>query len=431
MYISRIEGRIMPNLNFAKQNTLYATHGLHAFAAKCPPQLVQYGLRYYSKRGELVLDPMAGSGTTLVEAQLMGRNSIGFEIDPVARLIASVKTRCLDDDSIAEASKFVIDRTMIDIAQLKNGRKSSALYKRAMPPNFHNRDYWFLPEVAASLSILAYHISKAAICEHIRDFLWVVFSSLILSKTSVANARDIIHSRHHHYNHSEPPDVIAKFIFRVSRMRKQMAEFSELCRRTENATAEVRLGDARSLDLKDETIDLVFTSPPYVTALDYPRAHFMVVPWMKDILGITLTNYKERAEIYIGSERGRFPTGFKLDDDLRRYQLITSVLLELAKKSERQAKLTQRYFLDMQCVLAQMLRVLKPHKHAIIVVCPSNIRNISIPTHDVFIEMSQKLGFTLKKRHVRTINERRRVLPYMSAFGARMSTEYVLVFQRN
>jgi hypothetical protein len=90
----------MSSLNFEGQNTLYATHGLHAYAAKYPPQLVSYGLRYYSKPGETILDPMAVSGMTLVEACLNGRNAIGFDIDPQACLIAKVKARMLgkDDD---------------------------------------------------------------------------------------------------------------------------------------------------------------------------------------------------------------------------------------------------------------------------------------------------------------------------------------------
>ena len=82
----------MAELDFTSHNTLYATHGLHAYTAKCPPQLVKYGLYYYSKPGERILDPMAGSGTTLVEARLMGRHALGYDIDPPARLIAQVKS---------------------------------------------------------------------------------------------------------------------------------------------------------------------------------------------------------------------------------------------------------------------------------------------------------------------------------------------------
>ncbi len=50
----------MPNLDFDGHDTRSGAHALHPYAAKCPPQLVRYGLRYYSKPGETVLDPMSG-----------------------------------------------------------------------------------------------------------------------------------------------------------------------------------------------------------------------------------------------------------------------------------------------------------------------------------------------------------------------------------
>src|SRR5215510_14796868 len=100
----------MPELNFDGHNTLYATHGLHAYAAKCPPQLVRYGLRYYSKLGETVMNPMAGSRTTLVEARLLGRNVIGYDIDPLARLIAQVKSRVVTSLEIDVPMKWSTDR---------------------------------------------------------------------------------------------------------------------------------------------------------------------------------------------------------------------------------------------------------------------------------------------------------------------------------
>jgi DNA modification methylase len=421
----------MPDLDFATQNTTYATHGLHAYAAKCPPPLVKYGLRYYSKPGEIVLDPMVGSGTTIVEAKLMGRHALGYDIDPLARLIAQVKSRIVKDSHIEEAYKIVTRKSVKDMVALRSGSVASALHRRATPPDFPNRDYWFNKDVSAALAILSYHISDSPMPQKVQDFLWVAFSSLILAKTSVANARDIIHSRHHYWQHNEPPNVLDKFAARVRLMRKQMADFRNRCLSTLNTTSEARVGDARQLKLRSETIDLVFTSPPYATALDYPRAHFLAVAWMEGALGLGLEEYRVQAPIYIGSERGRLGGEFAIDKQLTRLDLTQSIVTRLAEESVRHAKNVQRYFVDMYKVFSKIERVLKQRRHAIIVVCPSHIRRIEVPTHEVLAEIGRVHGLKLKNSYSRTIDLGKRILPYMQeAFGKRMDTEYVLVFQK-
>jgi DNA modification methylase len=421
----------MLDFDFSGHNTLYATHGLHPYTAKCPPQLVQYGLQHYSGCGETVLDPMVGSGTTLVEARLMGRHAIGFDIDPLARLIAQVKSRELDDESIESAYEAVVQQTTDDLNTLQSEKASPMLQKRALPPDFHNQEYWFSPSVSRVLAILSYHIAETQMSSDVHDFLWVAFSSLILAKKSVANARDIIHSRHHHYQHSSPPDVLAKFEARITRMRGQMAEFRRQCVDIPDVTTEARLGDARCLPLEDESVDLIFTSPPYGTALDYPRAHFLAVAWMQRALGITVQEYKANAPDYIGSERGCLAGNMIIDERLGQFALGKSIVQALDKRSTRHAKLLQRYFVDMHQALSEMARVLRHGRHAIIVICPSHIRKVEVPTHDVFIEMGRAMGLELKEKHTRTINSRLRLLPYMpKAFGSRMSTEFILVFQK-
>jgi DNA modification methylase len=421
----------MADLDFAAHNTLYATHGLHAYAAKCPPQLVNYGLRYYSKPGEKVLDPMTGSGTTLVEAKLMGRHAVGYDIDPLARLIAQVKSSRVQDQWIKQAYEKIHQRTINDIAAFRCRRISTALRKRAMPPDFDNRDYWFDKKVSAALAILAYHITHTQMRECVRNFFWVAFSSLILAKTSVANARDIIHSRHHYWEHDETPDVVRKFAARVRLMRKQMADFcAEACQTTGTKT-DARLGDARRLRVRSETIDLIFTSPPYATALDYPRGHFLAVAWMQDVLGVSLEEYRANAPIYVGSERGRWPNEFTVDECLEQLDLAPLILADIARHSSAHAKRINRYFVDMYKVFSEIARVLKSRRHAIIVVCPSHIRRVHVPTHRVFAEIGYLHGLRLKYSHARTIYLGKRILPYMQeAFGRRMDTEYVLIFQK-
>lgn len=421
----------MPDLDFTTHSTTYATHGLHAYAAKCPPRLVRYGLRYYSKSNETVLDPMAGSGTTLVEARLMGRNAVGYDIDPLARLVARVKSRNASEQAIQLAYEIIARKAARDVTALRNRKISNALRGRATPPDFPNLSYWFDPSVAEALAILSYHIRWTEMSTRVRDFFWVAFSSLILAKTSVANARDIIHSRHHFWQHAQTPDVLERFGIRVRQMRKQVADFTSRCKDVGRTTVEARLGDSRRLRLAGESIDLVFTSPPYATALDYPRAHFLAVAWMRDALNISLDEYRANAPAYIGSERGRMAKEFSPDKRLATLDLSQSVLASLAVQSKTHAKHVQRYFVDMQQVFGEVARVLKERRHAIIVVCPSHIRSVEIPTHKVFDEMGRANGLKLKYCYSRTIFLGKRILPYMQeAFGRRMDTEYVLVFQK-
>src|ERR1041384_3338273 len=421
----------MPDLDFATQNTLYATHGLHAYAAKCPPQLVAYGLEHYSNPGETILDPMAGSGTTLVEARLWGRHAIGYDVDPLARLIAQVKSRQVHDSQIEVIYDLIVPRATADVSALR-GRTTAALRARATPPDFPNLDKWFEPTVAAALAVLSYHIRRTPMPAHVRNFFWVAFSSLILAKTSVANARDIIHSRHHYWEHEQTPDVLSRFATRVRQMRRQMADFRARCRATVQATnTEAKLGDARSLRMRSETVDLVFTSPPYATALDYSRAHFLAVAWLRHALNINLPDYRALGAVYIGSERGRTEREFTLNPRLAQFERTVSVLTRMAENSARQASHLQRYFADMHRVFRQTARVLKHKRHAIIVVCPSHIRKVHVPTHEVFVELARAHQLKLENRFERTISVRRRILPYMQErFGQRMETEHVLVFQK-
>lgn len=418
LQIDKVRFHTMPALDFEGSNTWYASHGLHAYAAKCPPQLVRYALSYYSSKGDTVLDPMVGSGTTLVESRLLGRHSIGYDFDPLARLIAKVKSTPISDDRVGEAFAGIL-------------RHLDKPDVGAAVPTFPNRDYWFEKSVLRDLTRLAEIIGSTSMETDVRNFFWVAFSSLILSKTSVANARDIIHSRHHHWDHEQVPDVLGRFKTRIAKMRRHMVEFSHFCTKVPNISVRCEVGDARFLRLDDDSVDLIFTSPPYATALDYTRSHFLVLPWMHRILGVTFEVYLGRAPEYVGSEKGRFPREISIDPALGHLEKCKAVLEQLAPASERLAKRIHRYFVQMRLVLLQMARVLRPSRHAIVVVCPSHLRKVQIPTNEILAELANNAGLRLRREYTRTISERRRLLPYVKqAFGNRMDLEYILILQK-
>ena len=75
-----------------RTDTSYITHGYHRYPAKFIPHLAAALIERYTKKGNLVIDPFCGCGTTLVEAKVMGRKSLGVDINPVAYLITKAKT---------------------------------------------------------------------------------------------------------------------------------------------------------------------------------------------------------------------------------------------------------------------------------------------------------------------------------------------------
>ncbi len=420
------------NLDFDQHPTSYATHGLHSFAAKCPPPLVAWILQRWSSAGDCVLDPMAGSGTTLVESLLLGRKALGVEIDPLARLLCQVKTTPLSTDLLHQSSEQLLKVVEAACARYDQGEQQ---HVPALPP-FHNRDYWFLPEVSAKLALIKQAIADLVAPDEYKRFFYTAFSSLILAKTSVANARDIVHSRHHYRAHTTPPDVPALFRQRLKRMAGQMRQFVEqLAQAPQPAEASIIGQDARHLPLAEASVDLVITSPPYCNALDYTRAHRLAIGWLADILSTSQQAYSLLSHSYIGAEHGPMPAPAEGADQTRQVPLVQRLIDQVRKLDHKKSLVVERYFGDMWQVLSELGRVLRPGGHAALVVCPSNIRKISIPTHLAFQDMAAALELPGQGQfkpvflQARTISDRRRLMPYIG-MEERMRTEYVLVLQK-
>ena len=82
------------------------------------PQIPHQLLTRYTKAGDFVLDPFAGSGTTLIEAQRINRNSIGIELQPQVAMEAAVRIHSEHKDGII-ADTFVDDSRTFDINRIK------------------------------------------------------------------------------------------------------------------------------------------------------------------------------------------------------------------------------------------------------------------------------------------------------------------------
>ena len=108
-YVKNLIDILSNDLDFHSKNSSYASHNFHSFPAKFPPQLPLKFITDLTDPNEIVLDPMMGSGTTILEAYLTERKAIGFDIDPLALLIARVKTTPLKLEDTIKICRQIIE----------------------------------------------------------------------------------------------------------------------------------------------------------------------------------------------------------------------------------------------------------------------------------------------------------------------------------
>ena len=69
---------------FSDADTKYLTHAIHRYSGKFIPQVARQAIELITAPGDIILDVYVGSGTTLLEAALTGRQSIGIDLSPLA-----------------------------------------------------------------------------------------------------------------------------------------------------------------------------------------------------------------------------------------------------------------------------------------------------------------------------------------------------------
>jgi len=402
-------------LNFHGEDSSYASHDFHAFAAKFPPQLPRAFIRGLTNAGDTVLDPMMGSGTSVVEALLEGRQGIGLDIDPLSLRLGHVKTMTVDINSLREAGYAVLAKAN---HLLSNGKQ----VERILAEEFDEQtkafiDYWFLPNTQRELMALKLAIQEITDIPSRRS-LELTFSSIIVTKSGgVSRARDLAHSRPHLDHTKIPKNALEQFSVRL---RKNLNSLAQL--RNNGATSNVIAADARCMPLGDGVIDLIVTSPPYANAIDYMRAHKFSLVW----LGESIANLSKLRTSYIGSER----IGQIQEDRLP--ENTQAIIKKLNERDRKKGAILRKYFTEMKAVLSEMHRVLRRDSAAIIVVGPSVMRNIEVQTHLGLANIASELGFDIVRVVRRVLDRNKRMMPARfgqktgSMIEQRMHEEYVI-----
>jgi 16S rRNA G966 N2-methylase RsmD len=266
-YFETVNGASTDYFHISRKNRTrsvnqYLTHWIYPYKGKFHPQMIRAALNIIGmESGETILDPFVGSGTTALEAQLLGVNCIGFDASPLCVLQSKVKT----------ASHDAVDEIRAECEELTGlTQAETTLGEAALSPIATDE-------------------------QRVQDFFCL--AKLVALSDSVRRRKDFT----------------SAFASRTKQMVQSITDYHQIRQELglSLGSAVIERGDARALPLRDNSIDGIITSPPYAIALDYIKndAHAL------QALGL---NIKDMRGKFIGL-RGRMSERVRLyNEDMRR-----------------------------------------------------------------------------------------------------------------
>lgn len=426
-------GRRSPNgEGSSRKESNYLTHGLHRYKGKFYPQLCRSLINIASiKPGDLLLDPFMGSGTTLVECAISGVDSIGFDLNPLAHLIAATKLGLLQTrpESLAAALRrfeAALAEECWHVGLTWAGAASSEPEGDRGFPAALLAEECGLPEAAEEIR----RWFPAAVCQKLvavlratrrmegplfRRLVQVCLSDRIRS-VSQQEPRDLrIRRRAQEIEDAPLLSLLSEKLGKE--IEKLRAGMSVLGGPVKVGVASAELRDARTLDrnehpiLSRRRVDAVVTSPPYASALPYidtDRLSLLVLGLLsarernqlqKRIIGNREIQDRERCllEEEMVEERGikTFPAA--VAGQIRRI-MIENRRHAVGFRRRNLPALLYQYFRDMRTVMAKLHSVVRPGGKAFVVLGDSTTRlgngeELTIRTTEHLAALSEQVGW--------------------------------------
>lgn len=393
---------------------LHSRSFLHSFPARMAPNIALDAVGKFQE-GSVVADPMVGSGTVAIAAVAAGHRFYGFDMDPLATLIAKVSTTPLDHERLNRLATSILSKARIanaspqDLRWIQSGDETAKFI-----------EFWFAEKQRSALAGLALELdahAETSVSAEL-DALKVALSRIIVTKESKASlARDTSHSRPHKVAECNNYDVFKGFEQSVSELVKRHSKLSIRGRAT------IQGGDARSMGaLGDASCDAIVSSPPYLNAIDYLRGHKLSLVW----LGYSIPKIRQLRSDSVGAERA---TEERTDEVAE----VISGFGDISNLAQRQKSMIARYAVDLHKTATEAARIIKPEGTALYVMGNSCLKGVYIDNATALVRAAKMAGFELLDRSEREIPAANRYLPTPAsdnALAGRMRKEIIVTFRK-
>lgn len=360
-----------------QSDTNYVSHGFHRYPAKFIPNIVRRLIELHTSSNHIVCDPFGGCGTTLVEAKILGRSSIGFDINPVAKLITQTKVTPINPKSLENSkTQFLLRFEKISRVKIKHH------------PRIY---YWFDESTIQELDKIYFAITKLKNYK-IRRFFFCAFSH-ILKNCSFWLMKSIKPTVDQDKLIPSPPETFNKHL---SYMINRNKEFYDLLKGEGNLRipTTMRLRDAtKRLPLSSNSVDFIITSPPYVTSYEYADIHQLSLFWFGSGRQ-HFKQWKKHADNFHGFRSAFIGTkykGAKIGDC--KSKIAEEIVNDLLPIRKGLSKSVASYYVDMRLAFSEIHRILKPGGKASIIIGNTMLRGVEILNAQVVAEQMLNIGF--------------------------------------
>lgn len=411
MYNRKIDDR----WSFKEANTKEYTHCYHTYPAMMIPQVARTLIKEYkpNDRLSLILDPYMGSGTTLVESSLAGINSIGTDLNPLARLMSKVKTTHYDYHSL--------------LMQFRDIQSSLITYTedKVKDRNFDrisNYTFWYNESTLLKLSYLSQLIDATTD----KDFFNIALSEVVREVSFTRNG-EFKRYRMNEANIAKfNPDTFNLFERKVIRNLSGLEQFNEKAKG--NVSAHIydfnTVNGIPSNVIKDGDIDMVVTSPPYSDSRT-TVAYGQFSRWTNEWFGFD--NAKNLDSLLMG--------GGKATSELFTTKSLRDVLDEIDRLEHKRYLEVISFLNDYYLSIRNVAKAVRSGGIVCYVVGDRRVKAVQIPLDYFTAEMFESFGFKHQITLVREIPNKR--MPSKNSptnkTGAKvdtMSHEYIVILKK-
>lgn len=411
MYKRKVDDR----WSFKEANTKEFTHCYHTYPAMMIPQIARTLIEEYKPKGrlDLILDPYMGSGTTLVEASLAGINSIGTDLNPLARLMGKVKTTLYNDESILKQFREIQTELIFYTKDKVKERNFDRI---------SNYSFWYNEDTLLKLSYLSQLIKNVKD----KDFFNVVLSEIVREVSFTRNGEFKRYRMNEASIAKFNPDTFTLFEKKALRNIEGLKAYTSEAKHDVNAS----IYDFNTMHgiptdiIKDGDIDMVVTSPPYGdsrTTVAYGQFSRWANEWFN------FDNAKNLDKLLMG--------GKKATEEIFKTASIRDVLDEIDSLEHKRYLEVVSFLNDYYQSIENVAKSVRSGGTVCYVVGDRRVKGVQIPLDYFTAEMFEKFGFKHKITIVREIPNKR--MPALTSptnkAGAKVSTmshEYIVILNK-